>query len=76
MPLMSWMLRGCERITEVKKSSVGQMLAVASFPGSPSPFLTFSCAQILHAKNRRRGRAWYGNEAMLAAWLTTDFGQN
>ena len=33
---------------------------VASSPGSPSPFLTFSRARILYAKNRRRGRAWYG----------------
>ena len=33
---------------------------LASSPGSPSPFLTFSRARILYAKNRRRGRAWYG----------------
>ena len=36
---------------------------VASSPGSPSPFLTFSRARILYAKDRRRGRAWYGTSA-------------
>ena len=35
-------------------------MMLASSPGSPSPFLTFSRARILYAKNRRRGRAWYG----------------
>ena len=40
----------------------GRYMWLASFPGSSSPFLTFSCRRILYRKKFefRRGKAWYG----------------
>ena len=55
--------------------TVHSLIVLASSPGSPSPFLTFSRTQILYAKNRkykirarkkvRKGEGEPGEEAMI-----------
>ena len=65
--LQTWFASACRLSNSIRNdfqtrfiSTFKLGLQVASSPGSPSPFLTFSRARILYAKNRRRGRAWYG----------------
>ena len=71
--LMVW-----QRILAFTATKLLTAIVVASFPGSPPFFSLFLRVRILYAKNRRRGRAWYGaapTRGHLASQLVTGWPQ-